>query len=241
MIVSGIIFAVVDTDAAAIESWNRWYDLEHLPPNIALPGILSGRRYVAPADLVDARLPRDPLAGFAGGQGLHLTIYLTESDAVEAIGAMTARRDELEAAGRMEGAGNRVVRAGDAMDLRGAVGAPELALDERDVIHVGHTALRVLLRRGGAAHVLTQMTDSAVALPGVHGVVTFEARFQAGVECDIFLLEGDPVELTEALREAAPYGDGVEVLLDAPFRAIVPFDYGFAEAIRQSWLPQTID
>ncbi len=48
MDVSGIIFASVDCDADAVEDWNRWYDLEHLPPNIALPGIMSGKRYVAP-------------------------------------------------------------------------------------------------------------------------------------------------------------------------------------------------
>jgi hypothetical protein len=53
MDVAGIIFAVVDTDADAIESWNRWYDVEHLPPNIALPGIMSGRRYVSPPELVN--------------------------------------------------------------------------------------------------------------------------------------------------------------------------------------------
>ena len=35
---TGIILAAVDTDHANIESWNRWYDLEHLPPNIALDG-----------------------------------------------------------------------------------------------------------------------------------------------------------------------------------------------------------
>ena len=47
MDVSGIIFASVDCDADAVEDWNRWYDLEHLPPNIALPGIMSGKRYAA--------------------------------------------------------------------------------------------------------------------------------------------------------------------------------------------------
>ncbi len=39
MDVSGIIFASIDCDADAVEDWNRWYDLEHLPPNIALPGM----------------------------------------------------------------------------------------------------------------------------------------------------------------------------------------------------------
>ena len=58
MDVSGIIFASVDCDADAIEGWNRWYDLEHLPPNIALPGIMSGKRYVAPPSCTTCANPR---------------------------------------------------------------------------------------------------------------------------------------------------------------------------------------
>lgn len=179
MRVAGLIFAVVDTDAAAVENWNRWYDLEHLPPNIALPGIMSGRRYVATPDLVAARLPDRPLSGFEDGMGLHLTIYLTAGDPTEVIAAMTARRDELEATGRMDGAGNRVVRAGDAMTLRWATADPVLLLDEGDVPHIGHTALRVVLRRGGSAEHLERVAADALTVDGVHGVASYRAQLQA--------------------------------------------------------------
>ncbi|MGR7001735.1 hypothetical protein ACU686_33050 [Yinghuangia aomiensis] len=30
---TGIIFAALDCDADVIEAWNRWYDLEHTPPD----------------------------------------------------------------------------------------------------------------------------------------------------------------------------------------------------------------
>lgn len=75
MDVSGIIFAAVDVDHDAIEDWNRWYDLEHLPPNVALEGITTGRRYVATPELHEARLPEDPLDGFDRGRGTHVTVY----------------------------------------------------------------------------------------------------------------------------------------------------------------------
>jgi len=238
---TGIIFAVVDTDAAAIESWNRWYDLEHLPPNIALPGIMSGRRYVATPELVAARLPSEPLGGFDAGKGLHVTIYVTCGDPAEAITVMTSRRDDLEAAGRMAGAGNRVVRAGDAMRLAWALSDPGLLLDEADVPHLGHTAIRVVLRRGGGDEVRSATAPAAVTVDGVHAVASYEAEFQAGIECDVYLLEGDAGALTAALRAAADYPAQADVLLDAPFDAIVPFDYSFAERIRYSALPQTID
>ena len=76
---------------------------------------------------------------------------------------------------------------------------------------------------------------------GVHGVASYRAQLQAGLDCDTYLLEGDPVEITRTLRVAAPYPADVDVVLDAAFAAIVPFDYSFAEQIRDSSLPQTID
>ena len=241
MRVEGLIFAVVDTDAAAVESWNRWYDLEHLPPNIALAGIMSGRRYVATPELVASRLPSHPPAGFEEGRGLHLTIYLTSGDPTEAIATMTSRRDELEAAGRMQGAGNRVVRAGDAMALQWTAADPTLLLDDQDVPHIGHTALRIVLRRGGTPEALSRTALAAVGVDGVHGVASYQARFQQGIDCDMYFLEGDTVAVTDALRSAAPYPDETTVLLDAPFAVIVPFDYSFADLIANSSLPQTID
>jgi len=65
--------------------------------------------------------------------------------------------------------------------------------------------------------------------------------FMSGVSCDIYLLEGDAAAVTEAARSAAPHAADAEVILDAPFFSIVPFDYSYAERIRGSWMPQTID
>ena len=101
MDVTGIIFASVDCDADAVEAWNRWYDLEHLPPNIALPGIMTGKRYVAPPELHDVREPADRLEGFADGRGVHVTVYTLGGDPAQVLADMTTYRDKLEAAGRM--------------------------------------------------------------------------------------------------------------------------------------------
>ena len=47
------------------------------------------------------------------------------------------------------------------------------------------------------------------------------------LDLDLYLLEGDPVAVTRAgARRRAVPGDDTDVLLDAPFRLIVPFDYG---------------
>ncbi len=234
----GIIFTALDTDHDNIESWNRWYDLEHLPPNIAMPEIAAGRRYVAPPELHDIRLPAEPHRGFEDGKGVNVTIYLTAVDPAEAIAAMTVFREVLEAAGRMEGAGRRTVRTGDAMDLSWVAGDPALNLDDRDIPYLGHTGIRVVLRRGGDARTVA---ERAVGVDGVHGVMSFTSRFFAGLEADIYLLSGVTAETTLASREAAGYGEEAEIVLDAPYDAITPLDYSFAQRIRASSLPAELD
>lgn len=236
----GIIFTAIDTDHDNIESWNRWYDLEHLPPNLAMPEIAGGCRYVAPPELHEIRLPTtDVHPGFEDGKAVNVTIYLTAVDPAEAIDAMTVFRDVLVENGRMEGAGNRAVRTGDAMDLDWVIGDPVLRLDDRDVPHVGHTGIRVVLRRGdGDAR---QVARAAVDVDGVHGAMSFTSRFFEGLVADIYLVSGSTAEATLAMRAAAPYGPSAEIVLDAPFDGIAPFDYSFADRIRASNLPATLD
>ena len=137
--VSGIIFASVDCDADAVEDWNRWYDLEHLPPNIALPGIMSGKRYVAPPELHEVRAPADRLEGFADGRGVHVTVYTLNGTPAQVLADMTSTRDVLEDAGRMFAPEKKIVRAGDAMTLSWGVGDPALNADPIDLPHMQHT------------------------------------------------------------------------------------------------------
>ena len=88
MIPTGIIFAVLDCDADSIEQWNRWYDLEHIPPNVWLPGVMLGRRYVSPPDLHDLRVV-DPASAFASQHGTFLTIYTLCEPAAATVAQMS--------------------------------------------------------------------------------------------------------------------------------------------------------
>jgi hypothetical protein len=122
-----------------------------------------------------------------------------------------------------------------------AVADPPLQADRRDVPHVQHTAIRVVLRHGGDDAARDDVAPKAVAVDGVHAVLGHRSITDESLDLDLYLLEGDPVAATQAARAAAPYGDDARVVLDAPFQLIVPFDYRFADDIRASSLPRRID
>ena len=229
MDVTGIIFASVDCDADAVEAWNRWYDLEHLPPNIALPGIMTGKRYVAPPSLHDVREPADPLEGFANGRGVHVTIYTLGGDPAQVLADMTTYRDKLEAAGRMFAPEKKIVRAGDAMTWSWGVADPALKADPDDIPHIQHTSIRAVLRRGGDDDARGRVAPAAVAVEGVHAVLGHRSITDAGLDLDLYLLEGDPV----AVHARRPHCRAVRQRHRGRARRPLPVDRAFRLRLRR--------
>ncbi|MEE8364122.1 MAG: DUF4286 family protein [Dehalococcoidia bacterium] len=43
----GLLLVMMDIDPEHEEDFNRWYDEEHVPERLAIPGFLSGRRFRA--------------------------------------------------------------------------------------------------------------------------------------------------------------------------------------------------
>jgi hypothetical protein len=243
MIPTGIIFAVLDCDADAIEAWNRWYDLEHTPPNVGLPGVLLSHRYVAPPELHDFRVV-DPSSAFAAQQGTFITVYTVCEDPTATVAGMSTLRDRLYAEGRMNfPPEKKIVRDGDAMTLVAAVSSPELKLPREEVPFVGHSGILVI-QATGAGDVATwyeqEWASQVVALDGVHGVMTFQASRQADARTHLVLLEGDVAEQTKAIRSRAPHHQKAHVTVDAPFLLIEPLRYPWADDIRNSSLPQNV-
>lgn len=240
---TGIIFAGLDCDTDAIEQWNRWYDLEHVPPNVSMNGVMLGRRYVAPPPLYDLRVV-DPESGFAGDRGVFVTIYTLCLGPDAVFAEMTTLRDKLYAENRMNfPPEKKAVREGDVLTLDWAVSSPELALPPEDVPFLGHTSLHLVQRRGSGAvraWYRDEWAPRVVALDGVHGVMSVTSVNRPGLDMDVVFVEGDPVAQTAAIRAAAPHHADAQVVLDAPFLLIDPLRYPWADAIRSSSLPRTV-
>lgn len=236
---TGIIFAALDCDTAVIEEWNRWYDLEHTPPNVLLDGVLSSNRYVAPPPCHGARLAVDG-SPFAAGRAAFITVYTLTGDPGTAFDGMSGLRERLIDTGRMAFPEDRkAVRQGDVLVGVDALADPATRCVPDDVPFLGHTGV-IVCERGGDTAAGTKRARSLVEHDGVHGVWTLESRLRPGVTMDLVFVEGDAARIALALREAVPFPMGVEVMVDAPFERIVPLHYPWAAAIRDSDLPATV-
>jgi hypothetical protein len=236
---TGVIFAALDCDADSIERWNRWYDLEHTPPNLALNGVMLSRRYAAPPELHAARMTADG-SPFAGGRSTFLTTYVLTGDPVVAFEAMSTTLPKLYEAGRMTfPADKKIVRDGDVFAARDGVGDPVTALPTDEVAFVGHTAVIVVQRQGGADPYRAR-NEKLAKVAGVRGVWTLESLNRPGLFVDLVFIEGDAAAVCGAAREAAPHPPGGELIVDAPYVLINPLHYPWADAIRASDLPATI-
>ena len=235
---TGAIFAALDCDADAIEQWNRWYDLEHTPPNVLLDGVMLSRRYVAPPELHAARVAAEG-SPFAGGRATFLTIYTLTGDPGIAFDAMSTTLPKLHAGGRMTfPSEKKVVRDGDVFTEDTATSDPATQMESNEVPFVGHTGIVVVQRQGGEPS--PERADKVVELAGVYGVWTLRSVNRPGLSLDLTFVEGDAGERARAIRVQAPYADDVDVVVDAPYELINPLHYPWADAIRASDLPATI-
>jgi len=236
---SGIIFAALDCDAAVIEDWNRWYDLEHTPPNVMLEGVMLSNRYVATPELHSAResLPGSP---FCDGRASFVTVYTLTGDPQIAFDDMSSLRERLIDTGRMAfPEEKKAVREGDCFQSVEAFTSEPTKLVPDDVPFVGHTGIILRQRRGGSS-AARDRASRLVAIDCVHGVWCLSSRLRDGLEMDIVFIEGDAGNAARKLREIEPADPSTEVLVDAPFDRINPMHYPWAESIRNSDLPKTV-
>jgi hypothetical protein len=240
---TGIIFAALDCDLDAVESWNRWYDLEHVPPNVAMPGVMLGRRYVATPPLHALRRAA-PESGFAAQRSSFVTIYTLCGAPRDVMASMTTLRDKLYAENRMNfPVDKKVVREGDVLTLVSAHSARAIRLPPEEVPCVGHHGILIVQRRGPDAvrdWYRNEWASRVVDLHGVHGVITLASQNRDGLEMDLVFCEGSVATAAQLVRHSVGHHADAQIGLDAPFELIQPLHYPWADAMRASDLPATV-
>ena len=235
---SGVIVAALDCVPSAIEDWNLWYDLDHLPPNVALPGIMSGRRYVCTPALHALRAPgSDPW--WTEKASSFLTIYTLCGDVNETFGAMVALREELDAGGRMFAEDLKVVRGGDGLTIQQLSGAAGLTNKPHELPLLSHTGLLLVRaperRYAGDDH--AALAGVLVAAPGCLAVISYASDVVPGTGLHLALLSGD---VAESAASAAAAIAGLDAgFSHSPYAAITPLDFAWADSLRGAGLPAT--
>lgn len=240
---TGLICAALDCDLDSVEAFNRWYDLEHVPPNVAMDGVMLGLRYVATPALHALRRV-DGSSPLSGGHGSFLTVYTLCAPPLEVVAAMSVLRDELYATDRMRfPADKKVVRDGGALTIVSAASSPGLDLPPDEVPLVGHTGILLVRRRGDEAvgtWYRNEWAPTVATLAGVHGVVSLAFGGPADDQLEVVFFEGDAAHHTAAIRSAVPHHADAEVVVEAPFERIAPLHYPWVRELEQSDLPRTI-
>jgi hypothetical protein len=230
--------AALDCVPSAIEDWNLWYDLDHLPPNVALPGIMSGRRYVCTPALHALRAPgSDPW--WAESASSFLTIYTLCGDVNETFGAMVALREELDADGRMFAEELKVVRGGDGLTIQQLSGAAGLTNKPHELPLLSHTGL-ALVRAPERRYSDDDHTALAGALrtaPGCLAVISYASQVVPGTGLHLALLGGDVADSAAGVSAAIAGLDAG--FSHSSYAAITALDFSWADSLRSAGLPAT--
>jgi hypothetical protein len=241
---TGIVFVTHDVDADAVADWCRWYDTEHLPEYVALPGVMAAQRYHATPELHALRGP-NPAADFAEGRSSFLTIYQLCSDDIEATFALMARETKrwIDAGRRFDPARVRG-RHAELFRMSWALARPGLDVSVASLPHLRHTGLQAALGEVVEPDMRVVIADwyrdvhapDVLAVPGFSAALRFASAQHDNRHLVLFLLDDEPARAVRTVRTHVPDwraagrtpspGGAAKSIFNGPFRALPPLGLG---------------
>jgi hypothetical protein len=228
------------TDAAEHRAYNEWHQLDHMPEQYPLPGLVAGQRWVAsPRCRAAWAVAGDPLAAVH-----YVTLYLMGAP-VEATLV-----DFLELGRRLHGLGrfheHRRSHLSGPFQFMEAAAAPRVLISPEAVPHRPNRGIYVLVENlpadGGASldafvrrdH--EEVVPTLLGVPGVAGVWSFATAAHLGRlgwspgrrRITVCYLDDDPVAVSAALAPVVHdrWRDApVEPVLAGSFEAITPWEW----------------
>jgi hypothetical protein len=192
--------------------YNAWHQLDHMPEQFAIPGVVCGQRWVLAPDCAAAAVAvDDPLGAFH-----YLTLYLMTEPVDETLAEFAEVRERLARLGRfyehrrarLSGAwvflealaAARTLVAPDVIPYRSNLGA-YVVIDEPDP-DAPSSSLDAYLRERHTAH-FPRLLD----VPGVAGLWSFATRRWAFAKSDdppLSVVAQDATRITVAFLDADP-------------------------------------
>ncbi len=210
--------------------YNEWHQLDHLPEQRPLPGILSGERWVAtPACRRRRLVSAAPL-----DDADYLTLYLMGGPIEATLASFAALAQELRAAGRFF-AHRRAILSGPFRVVE-AYAAPRINVSAAAVPHRPSRGVYVAVHAAGGPG--APPADELVVRQGVAGAWRFLAdpaaadeRWRPGDHAvTLCFLDEDPLKVASDLDRAFSRDPGRRTLrLAGPFASIEPWRWDWFE------------
>ena len=219
MRVAGINFITIDCDPGYAPEWNRWYDLDHIPEFLALPGVVGATRYVATPELEAVR-PESPMPDLAPGTARYCTIVQVGPDAEGATAGRAGMADVhnrlMPVPGRMPDWSRISPRFIEGYDLVAAQPGQGVPVHVDALAHLGHCGILAELHRvdqtdrgaDGQPRAWLEGTHVAglVEVPGVMAVLRFVPHGLPPVEAP-WQQDSDAEPAVDSLPTSSPLLD----------------------------------
>jgi hypothetical protein len=180
--VAGFVSFTEVTDPGAHRAYNEWHQLDHLPEQRPLPGVLGGERWVATPACREATAVGDP-----GLSDVHyVTVYLMADPIEETVTGFRALAGTLARAGRFFDA--RRSHLSGPLRVAGAHAAPGALVSAAAVPFRPNRGVFVVAEPPGAAAVADAFAGFTPPSPDAPGAVVLATEGVAGV----WVLRGEP-------------------------------------------------
>lgn len=201
-VVAGFFSFTEITDPSAHLAYNEWHQLDHLPEQMPLAGIVCGQRWV-----ISPRCREEPF--YAAGdfaRAHYVTLYLLSDPIDETIRDFFDLAVELRAEHRFFDE-RRAVASG-AIRLSGANASARVRVSGAALPFRPNRGAYVFARLPGTVARVPFPSEELMTVPGVAGVYSFrsaeeEAGPWLGLDIDVFYLDDDPVVVAQTIAQAA--------------------------------------
>ena len=227
------------TDPGEHRSYNEWHQLDHMPEQYPIPGVVYGQRWVSTPACRAARAVDGPLLA-----PIHyVTLYLMGEPVEETLELFADLGRRLHGAGRFHQ--HRRSRLSGAWRVTAMRAAPRVLVSDEAVAFRPTRGVYVVVQSGPAAPGAAPLPSPAapsghdgwahtlLALPGVAGVWRFgdlgeaHRRRTGGRVVTVCFLDEEPLRVAAELGAVAADGDGRHgsVEFAGPFEAITPWHW----------------
>jgi len=239
------------TDPGEHRSYNEWHQLDHMPEQFPLPGVVFGQRWVSTPACRRARVYDDP----ALAPIHYMTLYLMGEPVDATLDQFLALGETLRSAGRFHE--HRRARLSGPLSVTGMVAAPRVHVSPEAIPYRPNCGVYVVVREGtepderaagattasGDAHdEEARLAASLLGADGVAGVWSFatDSRFARHVwrpgakTIAVAYLDVDPVAQAAALGDlvhAAVVGSPRGVLFAGPLETITPWHWDWFDDV----------